>query len=145
MPTWAQFLIPLTLVLFSADVAHAQRVPEVVVCSAGASLFAPFVAVPVKVVVLRLMALESTSSRLWSISAAEWVLWFPIAYLALRYGRSSSAPLTLLALLGSAAWLHRTLLATASWRSAIFLALPTPVIALLLPFPLMALAVYLES
>lgn len=145
VPTWVRSLIPLALVLLPASAAQAQRIPEVVVWSVGASLFAPFVAVPVKLGVSRLMALDATTSRLWAISAVEWLLWFPITFLVLRSGRSSFAPLTVLALFGSAAWLHKALVANASWRSAIFLALPTPVLALLLPFPVMGLAFYLES
>jgi hypothetical protein len=140
-----RFLIPLALVLLPTSAAHAQRVPEVVVWSLGVSLFAPFIAVPVKMGISRLMALEAATSRLWSISAVEWFLWFPLAFLVLRSGRSSFAPLAVLAIFGSAAWLQKALLANASWRAATFLALPTPVLALLLPFPVMGLAFYLES
>jgi hypothetical protein len=140
-----RYLIPLVLVLLPASAAHAQRVPEVVVWSVGASLLAPFVAVPVKIGVSRLMALEAARSRLWSISAIEWVLWFPVAFLVLSSGRSSSAPLAVLAIFASAAWLQKALLANTSWRTATLLALPTPVLALLLPFPVMGLAFYLEA
>jgi hypothetical protein len=58
-PKWVRFLAPLGLLLFSASEAHAQRIPEVVLWSAGASLFAPFVAVPIKRGILRFLVLEA--------------------------------------------------------------------------------------
>ena len=143
-PKWVRFLVPLALVLLSANAAHAQRIPETVVWSAGPSLFAPFVAVPVKLGILRLLALEAAGSRLWSLSAIEWLLWFPVAFILFRYGRSSAVPLNALALLALAVWLHRALLANAPWRAAIFLSIPTPILALVLPFLAFGLAVFLE-
>ena len=144
-PKWVRFFIPLTLVLLSANAAHAQRVPEIFIWFAGTSLLAPFVAVPVKLGILRLLALEARGSRLWSLSAIEWLLWFPVAFILFRYSRSSSAPLNALALLASAVWLHRALLANASWRAALLLTIPTPVLALVLPFLAFVLAAFLES
>ncbi len=144
-PRWVRFLVPLALVLLSANAAHAQRIPEMVLWSAGAGLFAPFVAVPVKLGILRLLALEVRGSRLWSISAMEWVLWLPLAVILLRSSRSSSVPLIVLALFASAVWLHRVRLANAPWRSALFLSLPTPVLALVLPFLAFGSAAFLES
>lgn len=141
----AQFHIAFVLVLLSASAAHAQRIPEEALWSAGASLFAPFVAVPVKLGILRLMALKAGAPRLWQISAIEWVLWFPAAFLLLRSDRSSSAPLTILALFGLVVWLHRVRIASTRWSSALLLSLPTPILALVLPFLALASLGYLES
>ena len=115
-PKWVRFLVPLALVLLSPSAAYAQRIPEEFVWFAGASLLAPFVAVPIKFGILRLLALEATGSRLWLMSAIEWVLWFPVAFVVLRYERSSSVPLIVLVLFISAAWLQRARLADAPWR-----------------------------
>ena len=137
-----RFLAPAGLVLFSASAAHAQRIPEVVVWSAGAGLFAPFVAVPVKLGVLRLRDLEA-SARLWSTSALEWLLWFPLGFALLRFGRSP--PLGVVVLLALAVWLNKARTPGASWLSALFLSMPTPVLALLLPFLAFAATVLVES
>jgi hypothetical protein len=144
-PIGIRFLAPFALVLFSTSAAHAQRVPEEFLWFAGASLFAPFVAIPVKLGILRLLKLEVGHSRLWSISAIEWILWFPLAFIVLRSGRPSSAPLIVLALFASVAWVHRVRLANASLRSAIFLSLPTPILAVSLPFLAFSLTVFLDS
>jgi hypothetical protein len=144
-PRWVRSLAPLGLILLSASEAHAQRVPEFVLWSAGASLFAPFVAVLVKRGILRLLALEAKMSRLWSISAIEWVLWFPVAFIVLRSGRSSSAPVILLALFALAVWFHRELVAKTRWGSALVLSLVTPVVALLLPFVALVFVAFVEK
>lgn len=141
----ARFFVPLVLVLFSASAAHAQRVPEELFWCAGAALFAPFLAIPIKLGLVRLLALEADGRRLWSISVIEWVLWFPVAFLLLRSIRSSSVPLNLLGLFFSVVWLHRERVANARWSSAVYLALPTPVLALALPFAAFGVAAYLES
>jgi hypothetical protein len=133
-PTRIGFLAPLTLVLFSAGTAHAQRIPDEFIWFAGTSLFAPFVAIPIKLGILRLLKQKAACSRLWSISVIEFLLWFPIGYFALRFGRSTSAPVIVLALFASVVWAHTAFLANTSWRSGLFLSLPTPVVALLLPF-----------
>jgi hypothetical protein len=142
-PTRIRFLAPLTLVLFSASTAHAQRIPNEFIWFAGTSLFAPFVAIPIKLGILRLLKQKAACSRLWSISAIEFLLWFPIGYFALRFGRSTSAPVIVLALFASVVWAHTAFLANTSWRSAFFLSLPTPVVALLLPFLAFWLAAHL--
>ena len=141
---WARFLIALAVVLVPASAAHAQRIPDVAVWSAGASLFAPFVAVPVKLGIFRLMALKADAPRLWQISAIEWVLWFPSAFLLLRSDGRSSAPLTLLALFGLVVWLHKVRVPNAGWRSALLLSLPTPLLALALPFLALGSVAFLE-
>ena len=143
-PRWVRFLLPLALVLLSPSAAYAQRIPEEFAWFAGTSLFAPFVAVPVKFGILRLLALEATRSRLWSMSAIEWVLWFPVAFILLRYGRST-APLIALVLFISAGWLQRARLVDAPWRFALLLSLPTPALMLILPFLAFGSAAYLES
>jgi len=142
---WTRFHVGLVVVLLLPSVAHAQRVPEVVLWSAGASLFAPFVAVPVKLGLLRLMDMRTGVSRLWQISAVEWLLCFPVAVILLRTGRSSSAPLTVLALFGLIVWLHGVRLPDSRWRSALLLSLPTPILALVLPLLALIAAGYLES
>jgi len=144
-PIKARFLAPFALVLFSTSAAHAQRVPDEFIWFAGASLFAPFVAIPIKLGIFRLLNLEVGYSRLWSISAIEWLLWFPLCFVVLRFDRFSSAPLVALAIFASAGWVHRARLVNASWRSAIFLSLLTPVLALLLPFLAFGFAVFLNS
>jgi hypothetical protein len=144
-PGWGLFPVSLSLLLLSASPAHAQRVPEVVLWSAGASLLAPFVAVPIKLGILRLLALEPGRSRFWSVAAIEWGLWFPVAFFLLRSVRSSSVPLVVLGLFASIVWLHRERLTQESWRSALWLSLPTPVLALSLPFLALAAAAFLES
>lgn len=141
----ARFVLPLVLMLVWASTAHAQKVPEFVVWSAGAALFAPFVAVPIKVGLLRLLGLNVDTSRLWAIAAIEWLLWFPLAFLVLRPGRSSGLPLTLPALLFAAVWLQRVRVPTERWASALYLALPTPVLALALPFAAIAAGMLTES
>jgi hypothetical protein len=141
----AKFLFLIVLVLLSAGEAHAQRIPEFVVWSAGASLFAPFVAVPVKAAILRLLPLEATFSRLWSICAIEWVLWFPVAFILLRSGRLSSAPLVLLALLATAVWLHGARVENARLGYALILSLITPILALVLPFLAVMVVAHFES
>jgi hypothetical protein len=143
-PTRIRFLAPFTLVLFSASTAHAQRIPNEFLWFAGTSLFAPFAAIPLKLVILRLLKRKAACSRLWSISAIEFLLWFPIGYFALRFGRSTSAPVIVLALFASVVWTHTAFLTNTSWRSAFFLSLPTPVVALLLPFMAFWIAVLLN-
>ena len=144
-PIGVRFFVLLALVLFSASEAHAQRIPQEFLWFAGASLFAPFVAIPVKLGILRLLNIETVCSRLWSISAIEWLLWFPLAFVMLRSGRSSLVPLIVLGLFASVVWVHRVRLINASWRSAFFLALFTPVLVLLLPILVFGIAVFLES
>jgi len=140
-----RFIAPFALVLFLTSPAHAQRVPDEFIWFAGASLFAPFVAIPIKLGILRLLNLEAGCSRLWSISAIEWLLWFPLGFFLLRFDRSSSAPMIVLALFSSVVWVHRARLANASWPSALFLSLPTPILALSIPFLAFGIAVFLNS
>lgn len=131
-PTWPSFVVPLALVLLPASTAHAQRIPDAAIWWVGTSLFAPFLAVPVKLGILRLLALEIAGSRLWMISAIEWVLWFPLGFVLLRYA-GSSPPVVVLLLFAAVVWLHRIRVADAPWISAVYLSLPTPVLATALP------------
>ncbi|MDH3520552.1 MAG: hypothetical protein OEM49_08860 [Myxococcales bacterium] len=133
------------MVLLTASEAHAQRIPEILVWSAGVSVFAPFVAVPVKIGILRLLRLEARASRLWLISAIEWVLWFPVAFLLLRSGSAYALPLNVVLLFALAVWLHKERVPNTSWRSALCLALPTPSLALLLPFLTLCSVAFLET
>jgi hypothetical protein len=131
--SWARFVVPLALILLPASAAHAQKIPDAAIWWVGTSLLAPFLAVPVKLGILHLLALNVAGSRLWMISAIEWVLWFPFGFVVLRYARSSP-PVVVLLLFALAAWLHRTRVADAPWSSALYLSLPTPVLAIALPF-----------
>jgi hypothetical protein len=81
---WARFLAPLALCLLAPNVAHAQRIPDEAIWFAGTSLLAPFVAIPLKMIVLHLLALEVPSARLWTLGAMEWLLRFPIAVILTR-------------------------------------------------------------
>ena len=142
-PKWIRFVVPLALVLLPASAAHAQRIPDAAIWWVGASLLAPFLAVPVKLGILRLLALEVAGSRLWMISAIEWVLWFPVGFVVLRYARSSP-PVVVLLLFASVVWLHRIRVADASWSSALYLSLPPPFLAIALPFLAFAFHAFLE-
>ena len=144
-PRWIGFFVPLAFVVFPAGEAHAQRIPEGIVWSAGASLFAPFVAIPVKVGLSRILGLAPGNARLWAISAIEWVLWFPAAFLLFRSGNQSSFPLIVVLLFVSVAWIHKVRVADATWRSAFLFALPTPLLALALPFLAFALGAFFWS
>jgi hypothetical protein len=126
------FFVP-AILLISANEAYAQRIPLIFIWCAGASIFAPIVAVPVKLGILRLMHLQVGSSRVWLLCAAEWVLWFPVAYIMLRSGRPVAVPLVLPVVLALVVWVHKESVANVSWRSAILLSLPTPILAILLP------------
>jgi hypothetical protein len=139
------FLVLLTFSLLLPGEAHAQRVPDEFLWFAGAGLFAPFVAVPFKLGILRLLNLRAAWPRLWFISAIEWLLWFPLGFIVLRSGRPSSAPLTVLALFASIVWVHKARLTNTSWCSALFLSLLTPVLALSIPVLAFGLAAYLHS
>lgn len=141
--SWARFGVPLALVLLPASAAHAQRIPDAAVWWVGTSLLAPFLAVPVKFGILRLLALEVTGSRLWMISGIEWALWFPLGFFVLRYARSSP-PIVVLLLFASVVWLHRIRVADAPWSAALYLSLPTPILAIALPFLAFVLHQFLE-
>jgi hypothetical protein len=130
---WIPFLIVPVFLLVSANEAYAQRIPLIFIWCAGASIFAPFVAVPVKLGILRLMHLRVGSSRVWLLCAAEWVLWFPVAFIMFRSGRPVAIPLVLPVVLALVVWVHKESLANVSWRSALVLSIPTPILALLLP------------
>jgi hypothetical protein len=133
------------LVLFPASAAHAQRIPDVYIWFAGAGLLAPFVAVPVKAGILRLLKLEAPWSRLWAISVIEWLIWFPLSFVVLRFGRPSSAPLIALSLFAVVVWVHTVRVDNTSWRSALLLTLPTPILAPSLPFLAFAVTVFFQS
>lgn len=130
---WIPFLIVPAFLLVSANEAYAQRIPLIFIWCAGASIFAPFVAVPVKLGILRLMHLQVGSSRVWLLCAAEWVLWFPVAFIMFRSGRPVAIPLVLPVVLALVVWVHKESVANVSWRSALLLSIPTPILALLLP------------
>lgn len=130
---WIPFLIVPAFLLVSANEAYAQRIPLIFIWCAGASIFAPFVAVPLKLGILRLMHLQVGSSRVWLLCAAEWVVWFPVAFIMFRSGRPVAIPLVLPVVLALVVWVHKESVANVSWRSALLLSIPTPILALLLP------------
>jgi hypothetical protein len=132
-PMWIRFVLPLTLILLPASTAHAQRIPDAAILWVGASLLAPFLAVPIKLGILRLLALDIAVSRLWMMSAIEWVLWFPVGFFVLRYAHLSP-PVIVLLLFSSVVWLHKLRVANTPWSSALYLSLPTPLLAIALPF-----------
>jgi hypothetical protein len=131
---WLPFLfVPVLLVVPVSD-AYAQRIPTIYLWFAGAGLFAPFVAVPVKLGMLRLMHLEVGTSRMWILGAIEWVLWFPLVFIMLRYGSPVGVPLVLPVVLALVVWVHKQGVVNISLRSALLLSLPTPILAMALPF-----------
>jgi hypothetical protein len=143
-PKWIRLVLLLALVLLPAGAAHAQRIPDAAIWWVGASLLAPFLAVPIKLGILRLLALDVAGSRLWMISAIEWVLWFPVGFVVLRHA-GSSPPVVVLSLFASAVWLHRIRVVGAPWSCAVYLALPTPILAVALPFLAFFLHAFLEG
>ena len=130
---WGRLHISLALFLLWSSEAHAQRIPLILVGVAGTSLLAPFVAVPVKLVILRFLTAEAAAPRLWFISAIEWLLWFPVTVITLLSTGPLVVPLVVPLLLASVAWLHRERVDNASWGSALLLSLPTPILAVAIP------------
>lgn len=130
---WGRFLVTLALFLLWSSVAHAQRIPLILVGIAGTGLLAPFVAVPFKIIILRLLSAEATGRRLWFISAIEWVLWFPVAGFTVLSGGPPILLLVLPLLLALSIWLHRERVNNASWGNALLLSLPTPILAVAIP------------
>ncbi len=130
---WSRFYVYLALFVLWSSEAHAQRIPLILVGVAGTSLLAPFAAVPVKFVMLRLLTAKATGPRLWSISAIEWVLWFPVTVITVLSGGPFAVPLVVPLLLAVATWLHRERVDNASWGSALLLSLPTPILAVAIP------------
>jgi len=130
---WGGLHISLALFLLWSSEAHAQRIPLILVGIAGTSLLAPFVAVPVKLVILRFLTAETAALRLWFISAMEWLLWFPVTVIIVLSTDSFAVPLVVPLMLASVAWLHRKCVDNASWGSALLLSLPTPILAAAIP------------
>lgn len=142
---WIPLFFVAAILLVSANEAYAQRIPRIFVWCAGASIFAPIVAVPVKLGILRLMHLQVSGSRIWILCAAEWLLWFPVAFIMFRIGRPVAVPLVLPVVLALVVWVHKESLANASWRSALLLSLPTVLLAIALPFLAFVLAIQFED
>lgn len=128
-----RFLVTLAVFLLWSSAAHAQRIPLILVGIAGTSLLAPFVAVPVKFVVLRLLTAAAAASRLWVISAIEWLLWFPVTVIAVLSSGPFAVPFVVPLLLATAVWLHRERMDNCSWGSALVLSLLTPILAVAIP------------
>ena len=131
---WVPFLVVPVLLFVPSSDAYAQRIPIIYLWFAGAGLFAPFVAVPVKLGILRLMHSKVGTSRVWILSAIEWVLWFPLVFIMLRYGSPVGVPFVLPVVLALVVWVHKESVANMSLRSALLLSLPTPILAIALPF-----------
>ena len=130
---WGRFLVALVAFLLWSSEAHAQRIPVILVGIAGTGLLAPFVALPFKILILRLMSAEATGRRLWLISAIEWLLWFPAVGYTVLAGGPPVVLLVLPLLLALSMWLHRARVNNASWGNALLLSLPTPILAAALP------------
>ena len=142
---WIPLFLVAAILLVSANEAYAQRIPLIFVWCAGASIFAPIVAVPVKLGILRFMHLQVSVSLIWILCAAEWLLWFPVAFIMFRTGRPVAVPLVLPVVLALVVWVHKESLANASWRSALLLSLPTVLLAIALPFLAFVLAIQFED
>jgi hypothetical protein len=138
-------LLTMALFLVSANDAYAQRIPIIYLWFAGAGLFAPFVAIPVKLGIVRLMHLKVGISRMWFLSAVEWALWFPLAFIMLRFGSPVGVPLVLPVVLALVVWVHKESVANASFRSALLLSLPTLILAVTLPILAFVLASQFED
>jgi hypothetical protein len=132
------------LLVFAGD-AYAQRIPLIFIWVAGTGLIAPFVAIAVKFGIIRLLHLEAAISRLWILCAAEWVIWFPVAFIALRSGGMMDVPLVLPVLLALMVWVHKASIANISWRSALLVSVPTPLLAIGLPFVTLGLVALFEQ
>jgi hypothetical protein len=130
-----RFVAPLVFALafFSASTAQAQKIPDAAVWWVGASLLAPFLAIPAKLGILRVLRLKAPVSRLWMLGAIEWLVWFPIGFVLLRSG-ASSPPIVVLCVFALVVWLHKIRVANDSWGKAIYLSLPVPILAIMLPF-----------
>jgi len=129
-----RFAAWLIVVLLWANDAHAQRIPIEAVWSAGFGLLAPFIAVPIKVGIVRLSKVEAASLRPWSISLIEWVIWFLVAFVLLQLSDANLLLVVIPALLAVSMWLHRSWTANASWLIVIVLCLITPLLIVALPF-----------
>jgi len=138
-------LLSVALFLVSASDAHAQRIPIIYLWFAGAGLFAPFVAIPAKLGILRLIHVKVGISRLWILSTVEWALWFPLAFIMLRFGSPVGVPLVLPVVLALVVWVHKESVANVSLRSALLLSLPTPILAVTLPILAFVLASQFED
>lgn len=125
--------VPFCITLLWASDAQAQKIPIEAVWSAGTGLFAPFIAVPIKVALARLSRVNAANFRFWSLSLLEWIIWFPVAFVFLRSSDANLIPVVLPVLLGLSIWLHRSRLDDAPWPFALLLALLTPVLAVALP------------
>ena len=125
--------VPFGVTLLWANDAQAQEIPIEAVWLAGAGLFAPFIAIPIKIALARLSKVNAATFHPWSLSLIEWIIWFPAAYVLLRSSDANLIPVVLPALLGLSIWLHRSWANDASWPSAILLSLPTPLLAVALP------------
>jgi hypothetical protein len=115
------------------------------VWSAGAGLLAPFIAVPIKVGLVRFSKVDAASFRPWSLSVIEWAIWFPAAVVLLRSSDTNLLPVVVPALFAVSTWLHRSWAANASWAIAIFLSLITPILVVALPLLAFGAIAYLQS
>jgi len=115
------------------------------VWSAGLGLLAPFIAVPIKVGIVRLSKAEAASFRAWSLGLIEWVIWFPAAFVLLRLSDANLLFVVVPALLAVSIWLHRSWTANASWTVTIFLCLITPLLIVVLPLLAFGTMAYVQS
>lgn|GEM_PF-3104875 len=137
--------IPLGVTLLWAKNADAQRIPIELVGSAATALVAPFIAVPIKIGMIRLSKIELMDFRPWSLSLVEWILWFPAAFFLLQLSDSNLIPVVIPAIYALSTWLHKSRAAKISWRFAILLSVVTPVLAVLIPLVTVVTIAFLQS
>lgn len=140
-----RFAARLMAALLWANSVYAQRIPIEAVWSAGFGLFAPFIAVPIKIAIVRLSKVEAASLRPWSLGLIEWVIWFPVAFVLLQLSDANLLLLVVPALLAVSIWLHRSWTAKASWPIAILLCLITPLLIVALPLLAFGTMAYVQS
>ena len=133
------------VVLFWADAAHAQRIPIEFVWSAGLGLIAPFIAVPIKVGIIRLSKGDLAGFRPWILSLIEWVMWFPVGFILLRMSDANLVLVVVPALLAASIWLHRTWATNSSWAIVVVLCFVTPLMIVALPLLAVVTIAYVQS
>ncbi len=140
-----RFSACLVVALFWTDDAHAQRIPVEFVWSAGLGLLAPFIAVPIKVGIIRLFKGDLAGFRPWILSLIEWVIWFPVGFVLLRMSDANLVLMVVPALLALSGWLHRTWIANSSWTIAVLLCFVTPLMIVALPLLAVVTIAYVQS
>jgi len=140
-----RFAARLTLALLWVNDVHAQRIPIEAVWSVGLGLLAPFIAVPIKMGIVRLSRAETKKFRPWFFSAIEWVIWFPVAFVLLQLSDANLLLVVVPALLAVSLWLHRSWTANNSWAIAAVLCVITPALIVALPLVAFGTMAFVQS